>query len=1091
LTQAAWKKRWLWPALIFVIALALRLAPLGRYVTPDEPAWIYRSLRFRQALLAGDWADVPATGHPGVTTMWLGAAGVQIHLWLSPDQAAARLDWLDGLAGISPRSAAAFGHLAFFLTAGRVLVALTTSLGLAGVFLLARRLWGQSVALLAALLLALDPFLAGHSGLLHLDGLLAVAMTLSALALLLFVSTGQHRWGVFSGLLGGLAVLTKTPGGFLAPFTALLLLLAWLTRRLTGRQALGASLVWGGVAALIFVALYPAMWVTPLDTLRGLLDVGERHVEGAIRPVFFHGEFTFAPDQSFYLVVWLLRISPLVLVGLPITAWVGLRRRPTVPLRLRLRLSPKAHREAWRFDALALVALAVGFGLFVTFVGKKHDRYLLPVFPLLTLGATLGIGKLGLGTPFGRVNWARRPNLPIYQFTSLFFLFLQLLLFLPYLTAPLTYFNPLVGGPRAALGWLEVDWGEGLGAAARWLNRQPDAESLIVATPSLPPFAALFNGQSVLLTADTLAQADFVVYPPVQGQNQLSWMGDSPPPVFDYHVGGVSHARLVRNPAPDQQAAYLGDQTRPGDLILLDADAALARRYTGPAELYVLADVRDAAQLAAHLETLIPGHVRLWHVAFPAASPITAQHVRGRLACYGQVESSQVAGGATISLISLNAAATCNDASRFTPYASRFNSLALIDAVYRQDPVAWPAHLFPVLRWEALAPLSADYDAVLYLIDAAGHIWAEVGQEILNADYRRPSAWTPGHWSDQTFLVPLPPAIPPGEYSVELGVLDLLTDRRLSAWDAEGNFAGLTAYLGPVTIAPPTRLPTPWDMVIPRRFDLPLEAGPFLLWGYNPSPAQAGSGERLTFDLYWGATAAPNADYSLHWRLVSGQGTLALEESAPLSPYPTHNWREGELIQARYDLPVPPELPAGTYTLTINLLDSNGAPVWSTARDLQTLEILARDRLFTLPAGIAHPLDVRLGSVAHLRGFDLGALTARPGDALSLTLYWQAVGPADRSYTVFVHLLGGDGMIYGQADHVPAGGAAPTYTWAAGQVVIDKVQLPVFADAPPGQYHIAVGMYDPAGADRLPVFDAAEVELPDQRFILPLEIIIN
>ncbi len=1074
MTQAAWKKRWLWPALIFGVALAVRLAPLGRYVTPDEPAWVYRSLRFRQALLAGDWAAAPATGHPGVTTMWLGAAGMQIQLWLAPDQASAHLAWLDGLAGISPRSAAAFGHLAFFLPGGRVLVALTTSLGLVGVFLLARRLWGQSVARLAALLLALDPFLTGHSGLLHLDGLLATAMTLSALALLLFISTGQHRWGVFSGLLGGLAVLTKTPGGFLAPFTALVLLVAWLARRLTGRQALAAWLAWGGVAALILVALYPAMWVAPLDTLHGLLDVGERHVEGAIRPVFFHGEFTFAPDRSFYLVVWLLRASPLVLAGLPVTLLVGLRRRPL-----------------WRFEALALTVLALGFGLFVTFVGKKHDRYLLPVFPLLTLGATLGIGELRLGT---LVNWARRPNLPAqraYPLTHLLLPLLQLLLFLPYLTAPLTYFNPLVGGPRAALNWLEVGWGEGLGAAARWLNRQPDAESLIVATPSLPPFAALFDGQAVLLTADSVAQADYVVYPPTQGQSQSSAVGESAPPIFDDRAGGISHARLVRNPVSDQQAAYLLDQTRPGDLILLDADAALARRYTGPAELHVLADVRDAGELAARLETLLPGHERVWRVAFPAASPITAQHVREQLACYGQVESSQVVGGATISLIALDAAAACNNASRFTPYASRFDSLALVEAVYRQNPVAWPAHLFPALRWEALAPLPVEYRAVLFLKDETGRLWAEIGQEILDPDYRLPTAWAASRWTDQTFLIPLPPAIPPGEYSVELGVLDPMTGQRLSAWDAEGNFAGLTADLGMVTIAPPARLPTPWDMVIPLRFDPPLEAGPFLLWGYNPLPAQVGSGERPAFDLYWGAASAPNADYSLHWRLVSGQGTLALEEIAPLSPYPTHRWREGELVQARYDVPVPPELAAGAYTLTINLLDSNGAPVWSEARDLQTLEILARERLFTLPAGIAYPLDVTWGSAAHLSGFDLSTLTARPGDALPLTLYWQADGPADRSYTVFVHLLGSDGMIHGQADHVPAGGAAPTHTWAAGQVVIDQVQLPVFADAPPGRYRIAVGMYDPAGADRLPVFDATGTELPDQRFILPVEITVN
>ena len=86
--------RWLLPVLIFLVAFGLRLAPLNRYVTPDEPAWVYRSIRFSQALASGNLAEIPATGHPGVTTMWLGSLGVQIHRWLAPHQAAVHLDWL-------------------------------------------------------------------------------------------------------------------------------------------------------------------------------------------------------------------------------------------------------------------------------------------------------------------------------------------------------------------------------------------------------------------------------------------------------------------------------------------------------------------------------------------------------------------------------------------------------------------------------------------------------------------------------------------------------------------------------------------------------------------------------------------------------------------------------------------------------------------------------------------------------------------------------------------------------------------------------------------------------------------------------------
>ena len=69
-------------AAIFIVALSVRLVPLGFYVTPDEPIWVMRSVEFLQAIKAGDWAGVPQTGHPGITTMALGALGVKAMAWL-------------------------------------------------------------------------------------------------------------------------------------------------------------------------------------------------------------------------------------------------------------------------------------------------------------------------------------------------------------------------------------------------------------------------------------------------------------------------------------------------------------------------------------------------------------------------------------------------------------------------------------------------------------------------------------------------------------------------------------------------------------------------------------------------------------------------------------------------------------------------------------------------------------------------------------------------------------------------------------------------------------------------------------------------
>lgn len=1076
--ETAGNRRWLLPLLIGIFALALRLIPLQRYVTPDEPAWVYRSIRFSQALAAGDVAAVPTTGHPGVTTMWLGGIGLQIHRWLSPDEAAVHLEWLDGLAGLSPQSAAAYHHLAFFLPAGRILVALVTSLGLVSMFALVSRLWGARVAFLAVILLVLDPFLVGHSGLLHLDGMLTTAMTLSALTALLAIRPYRtYRWITLSGLLGGLSLLTKTPGAFMALFVGLLLLAAWLTHRISWRQALVSLSLWGLVAGLAFLILYPAVWADPIHTLRSLLEVGGRHVEGAIRPIFFRGQLTFDADASFYLFVWLFRTSPLVLLGLPVAIIVHLR-----------------HTGSRRFAIVALVTLALGFGLFITLVGKKHDRYLLPAFPSLTLVAGLGWDEVSKFIGRKLEGWAAFPSFLLPNILIAVVLLVQFLLLLPFRSAPLGYFNPLLGGPRTAVRWLEIGWGEGFGAAARWLNRHPRAEELIVATPSIPLLASYFVGQTVQLDEKTQEHADYIVYPALQGTEQESFGATSATPVYESQVGGVSYARVIENAIVRQQAAYLNDYARGDDLILLDADAALAHEYGGPAELAVLADVRDPVQLAARLGSLLSGHERLWHVALPAASPITAHHVQNQLLCRSQTVSTVAVAGTSIRLLDLNpisGSATC-DETRITPYTARFgDSLALVDGFLPRESIAWPDHLSLVVRWAAQASLRADYRAILFLKDEAGRTWVEGGQEIVDADYRRPSTWAVDHWSDQTFILALPPAIPPGSYTVEMGVFDPFSGTRLGVWDSSDQFVGLSFELGNVVIAQPPSPPTPWDVVIAMRRDPPVAAGPLLLWGQNPPAAQIPSGDRTGFDLFWQAATPPGVDFSIRWRLVSLEAEAVLTETFPLAPYPTSHWRADELVQVRYDLPIAPDLPAGDYALHVNVVYEDGSLVWPEDLVLSPVKVLARDRLFSLPSDIAYPLDVRLGSRAHLRGFDLDRMLATPEEQLSLTLYWQADGPTDESYTVFVHLVGPDGLNHGQVDRPPANGAAPTHSWAAGQVVVDQLSLPILSDAAPGVYHIAVGLYNPDNGQRLPVFDATGLELPNDQILLPVEVVVQ
>ncbi len=115
--------------------------------------------------------------------------------------------------------------------------------------------------------------------------------------------------------------------------------------------------------------------------------------------------------------------------------------------------------------------------------------------------------------------------------------------------------------------------------------------------------------------------------------------------------------------------------------------------------------------------------------------------------------------------------------------------------------------------------------------------------------------------------------------------------------------------------------------------------------------------------------------------------------------------------------------------------------------------------------------DYRFGEVIHLRGYTLGATTLRPGDTLTITLFWTASAQPDERYTVYTHLLAPDRHIVAQMDGEPQGGAAPTDRWSPGERIRDGYAILVPEETPAGRYHVRIGLYRLETGERLPVFD--------------------
>ncbi|HEU4325568.1 MAG TPA: glycosyltransferase family 39 protein [Roseiflexaceae bacterium] len=547
-TTTRWRATWLVAAAIFLAALFPRTLDLADFATIDETYhWMGRVARFSQALAAGDWASTNQTGHPGVTTMWLGALG--------------RL--IGGAQGVTDPGWAGGG--VEYLGLLRLPLAVANALAVALGYLLLRRLVRPPTALLGALMWALSPFIIAHSRLLHLDGLLASLMTLSVLLLL----AGTRGATSLSAVVGGLALLTKAPSLLLLPTVGLLMhFLPDSARRAEGFKALAARLLWPSasvlrryalwlaVAALTVLVLWPAMWAGPLDAygdvLREIRDNGAQpHHSGN----FFLGQPVADPGPLFYPAVVLWRTTPLTLLGLLAAALVALADgRAALG---RWRQGQPALGEQGR-TLLALAGFALLFTLALTLQAKKLDRYLLPAFPALEILAAAGLVRatesglqplsrwLGSAT-IGGLRSALRAACALILAANLVF----------YHPFYLSAFNPLLGGGATAQQVMLVGLGEGMEEVGAWLRERPDLGRGDVLS-WIPPTLAPFVPQEILvrdLRPDTVARASSYAVLYIRSvQHKESAEAEAyvrqSPPLFRLERYGIEYATVHQLPRP-------------------------------------------------------------------------------------------------------------------------------------------------------------------------------------------------------------------------------------------------------------------------------------------------------------------------------------------------------------------------------------------------------------------------------------------------------------------------------------------------------------------------------------------------------------
>ena len=562
---------------MFLLALLPRILDLSAIITPDERRWVERSVAFFTGLVEYDWASTFQTGHPGVTTMWTGTIGLfGEYLRVHSD-----LTILEYLSQVTTRPSVTLEYLA----PARLPTAILTALCVVVIYLLMRRLFSQLPALLAAVLLALDPFYLAHSRVIHHD---ALATSFSLIALIAFLGyVWRHQsylWLILSGVSAGLAFLSKGSALFLIGFMGLVLLWAmWADIRrqphawrqaVTGR--VGVGLVWFAVAAVIFIACWPAMWVDPVGTVGGMLGkaVGyaqEAHTKGN----YFMGQSVADPGPLFYPLVLLFRTTPLSLLGLFLFL-------------VQVVLYVRRHGLSSLIDSagvqvqVSFLLYVVIFTLFMGFGSKKFDRYLLPVFPVVDLLAGIAIAQAVRWLTDHRLDpdsdaAPGSGNAGMAGIVVLAILFMQGLASLPQHPYYLSAYNALVGGPWLAQQVLLVGWGEGLEQAAYYLNEQPDVQDTDVSLFYYRDFITFFGGTTQKLEDDNPDNpvpwqgADHVVFYVNQVQRQIPDEAtvayfQSLSPEYTFERNGIPYVQVYRAPETVPDELLPGDHVQGADL---------------------------------------------------------------------------------------------------------------------------------------------------------------------------------------------------------------------------------------------------------------------------------------------------------------------------------------------------------------------------------------------------------------------------------------------------------------------------------------------------------------------------------------------
>jgi 4-amino-4-deoxy-L-arabinose transferase-like glycosyltransferase len=386
-----------------------------------------------------------------------------------------------------------------------------------------------------------------------------------------------------------------------------------------------------------------------------------------------------------------------------------------------------------------------------------------------------------------------------------------------------------------------------------------------------------------------------------------------------------------------------------------------------------------------------------------------------------------------------------------------------------------------------------------------------------DADISAAAKWLPAHVDDTTIpyiaardrghptmiIAPIPPVTwlgrdslfrpPPGKIGLYIFPRSAPPPADWLAWLAPGRITDLP--LGPDgrTAFEAFRLTS--ETPLPPSDPLPAETvtnGLMTLVGTQMPPLAAGQKGQIVMD--WQINQPPPfADFTPLLQLEDAQGNVLYRGDAYLIE--TDRWRPGEVYFQRMAVQVPDGTPPGSYAVKIAWVGKASntyvpythpgggqAGIWAEIGQMEVQRPAVFPDASALTMSVAQPVEMAPG--VRLLGWNPAPDSARPGETLPLTFFWQATHASRPRPSITL-----EGLLSSEAGDetslwtgAPVDNLYPSDRWTDGELVTDHERWPIPRDQAAGTYTLALrvggktvslGTVDIHGLPR--VFDAPAV----------------